>query len=270
MKKTITLLILLLSLIITAQQRNAGSLTIISDSGVNFKLFLNGELQNRIATARVRAENLTLKSYTAKIQFQNSLLPIIVENNIVVGSGNVYSGIEYYNVTYKITVDRRNKVSLVYVDKQPVNQLPIVSPGIVVGNGGRPPTGGIRPPAGGGRPPVGIRPPTGGTRPPQGCAGNWEASQADFQNMKNSVNMESFSSDKIKLLKRLIPSNCYSTAQITEIMKTYFTFDSERLDFAKLALDYCTDPHNYHLLNPLFSFSSSKDKLYEYVDSKKW
>ena len=246
MKKIITLLFFVgcFSMFGQIHQQKSGSLTLFSESGVKFKLYLNGQLQNRIAKTNVVAENLTLKVYSAKIQFENSLFPIIIENNIVTGSSDRLLGTQYYNLTYKITVDRRNNAKLVYVNKQAVVEIPIDVP--IIGDGGRPPV-----------------------VMPIGCAGNREIRSAEFKNIKTAVNMETFSSDKIKLLNRLIHENCFSTNQISELMKTYFSFDSDRLEFAMMAYESCVDPQNYYQLNNLLSFSSSKDKLNQYVQFKK-
>ena len=47
-----------------------------------------------------------------------------------------------------------------------------------------------------------------------------------------------------------------------------FSFDDNKLEFAKFAYDYCIEPRNYFKLNGIFSFSSNADELSDYVQSR--
>ena len=47
-----------------------------------------------------------------------------------------------------------------------------------------------------------------------------------------------------------------------------FSFEDNRLEFAKYAYDFCIEPRNYFKVNGIFSFSSNADELSEYVQSR--
>jgi hypothetical protein len=110
------------------------------------------------------------------------------------------------------------------------------------------------------------RPQTGQIR---GCIGAYEISNTDLENAKRAINKEPFENDKTKIMFQIIQNNCWSTNQIAQLMKMY-PFDKERLNIAKLALDYCVDPKNYYQLNSLLTFGDAKNELINYVQSKRF
>jgi hypothetical protein len=57
-----------------------------------------------------------------------------------------------------------------------------------------------------------------------------------------------------------------STDQIIEIVNL-FSFEENKLDYAKFAYSKCVDKNNYFIVNDAFSFSSSTDELTEYIES---
>lgn len=75
---------------------------------------------------------------------------------------------------------------------------------------------------------------------------------------------ESFDSSRLKLAKQIIMSNPMSVNQIMGICKL-FSFESNKLDFAKFAYRHCTDKNRYFMLNEVFSFESSKRELRDYI-----
>ena len=75
---------------------------------------------------------------------------------------------------------------------------------------------------------------------------------------------ESFDSSRLKLAKQIIMSNPMSVNQIMDICKL-FSFESNKLDFAKFAYRHCTDKNRYFMLNDVFSFESSKRELRDYI-----
>jgi hypothetical protein len=100
---------------------------------------------------------------------------------------------------------------------------------------------------------------------PQGCV--FPVGGTDFNNMKSSLEKQSFEETKLKMAKDIMRRNCYSTAQIKEMMGL-FSFEESKLDLAKYAYDFCTDKNNYYMLNDAFSFSSSVEDLTEFLSKK--
>jgi hypothetical protein len=99
----------------------------------------------------------------------------------------------------------------------------------------------------------------------QGCV--TAASASDFAAGKNSIKSQSFSDTQLKIAKTFTKNNCLSVAQIKEVM-SLFSFEETKLDYAKYAYDFCVDKKNYFQLTDAFSFSSSADDLYEFLEGK--
>lgn len=88
-----------------------------------------------------------------------------------------------------------------------------------------------------------------------------------FEQFKQTLANESFDSNRLKTAKNYLKNNSLSSQQIGEIAKI-FTFDSNRLDFAKAAYSNCYDPQNYFLLKDCFQFSSNYSALEGYIDGQ--
>lgn len=93
------------------------------------------------------------------------------------------------------------------------------------------------------------------------------ASSTDFAAGKKSISSSSFAETQLKTAKTFTKNNCLSVAQIKDIMNI-FSFEESKLDYAKYAYDYCVDVKNYYQIVDAFTFSSSKDELNEFLESK--
>lgn len=67
---------------------STGSLTVYSEQGDPFFLYLNGEKQNETAQSNIRVENLDQLSYTVKIIFKDAKLNSITKTNVFVSDGD--------------------------------------------------------------------------------------------------------------------------------------------------------------------------------------
>ena len=85
-----------------------------------------------------------------------------------------------------------------------------------------------------------------------------------FRQALVSIQRESFDSDKIRLARILVSRNNMTTAQI-RTMAQLFGFDSSKLAFTKYAYASCVDPQNYYQIGRIFSFSSTRRELYDYL-----
>ena len=88
--------------------------------------------------------------------------------------------------------------------------------------------------------------------------------QQDYEDAYQLISEESFDSSKLALAKQVISSNPMTACQILDICKL-FSFESNKLEFAKFAYTYCVDKNKYYLLNEVFSYNSSKRELDEYI-----
>jgi len=71
----------------------------------------------------------------------------------------------------------------------------------------------------------------------------------------------------MSVLKQVFKDNCMNTDQIKKVMST-FTYEEDKLAFAKMAYDHWTDVKNYLKLNDAFEFEMTIDELNEFLESK--
>lgn len=90
---------------------------------------------------------------------------------------------------------------------------------------------------------------------------------ADFSAALSIIKNESFESSKLSTAKQIVSRNYLNVNQIIEICKL-FTFDKDKLDFAKSAYHHCTEKEKYFLLRSVFQFDSSKKELDEYIQQQ--
>lgn len=107
-----------------------------------------------------------------------------------------------------------------------------------------------------------LLPPMGG--PIGGPMGGPMMSDSDFEEVRTALTNESFDNTRLALAKQIASTNPLSAAQVTEICKM-FSFESNRLDFAKYAYPYCVDKNKYFLVNAAFSYDSSKRDLDKFI-----
>lgn len=106
-----------------------------------------------------------------------------------------------------------------------------------------------------------------------GNNGNWNNGQQSmndrvFEQFKQSLRNESFESTRVTLAKQTIATNFFTAAQVKDILNLY-SFESSKLELAKYAYDYTVDKGSYFIVNDVFSFSSSKEDLNNYIRTKK-
>ena len=85
-----------------------------------------------------------------------------------------------------------------------------------------------------------------------------------FSGMMETISDASFSDDKARIAKQILRSNCLVIEQLVEILEE-ITFDEGQLDLAKFAYEHIYDLENYYQVYGVFSFSSSGEKLDEYI-----
>jgi len=100
---------------------------------------------------------------------------------------------------------------------------------------------------------------------PVGCP--WPMDQATFSNAQQTINNQTFESNKLQVAQQVIGSNCITSAQVAQIMQT-FDFEDSRLTFAKFAYGRTFDIGNYFVVNNAFDFSSSVDELNAHIASQ--
>ncbi len=89
---------------------------------------------------------------------------------------------------------------------------------------------------------------------------------ASFNALVSAINGRSFSSDKMKVARQ--GAQCMDVKQVETIMQL-FSFEDQKLEFAKFAYPKTVDKENYFMLNSVFSFSSSTDELDNFMTREK-
>lgn len=93
--------------------------------------------------------------------------------------------------------------------------------------------------------------------------------QCDMNQIKNSLANEDFEDDKMDLLKVALRDKCLLTSQVREFMRM-FTFEGDKLEFAKYAFHKTYDVDNYYLVSGDLEYSSDKEELNQYVLSNRY
>lgn len=312
MKAKITLSLLLAFISCSwAQPGAVGHLTIFSDSGDKFFLYLNGELQNDVAQTNLRVEDLNQPYYSAKVVFEDRSINEITKNNLMIAD---VDGI-FSDVTYRIKKDKNvsTKAKLNYFSAIPVQQGFIPPSNVHVVHYGQPrpvvvqQVGGVSQTTttttqangvsvgigvnvDGVNMGISINDGLGGSsvqtttttttthsggnidhvevvEAPRGCGRRTCMTPRDFNAAMSTIENQSFEDTRLRTAKQVISVNCLNVDQIIQIANT-FSFEENKLNFAKFAYDFCTEPRNYFKLNGIFTFSTNVDELSDYVQSR--
>lgn len=102
---------------------------------------------------------------------------------------------------------------------------------------------------------------------PVGCPGRSCMRPADYNAALSTLRNQAFEDSRLKTAKQIVAVNCLNVDQVIEIANL-FSFEDNKLEFAKYAYDFCIEPRNYFKVNGIFSFSSNADELSEYVQSR--
>lgn len=298
--KKITLLTLLFCSLFSYSQESR--LTIFSEDGDEFYVFLNGIRQNETPVVNIAVDYLANDYYNAKIVFADESIPVIEKSHLMTTDVDNKHG----EVVYKIKSTKRGKklryfsftpfeaivpppsnVSVIHYNSAPLGPITTTQTTTTTTTGG---TGdnvnigvGVNIDGNVG---VGINVNTGNSTTTQTTtttttttgnhipedvivvedSGCYAMSQSDFSQALTSIKDKSFSDSKLTLAKQVTKGNCLTANQIKQII-TQFDFEDTRLEYAKFAYSYCFNPENYWKVNDAFQFESTIDELNEYIES---
>jgi Domain of unknown function (DUF4476) len=281
-----------------------GSLTIFSEDGDKFTLFLNGAQQNNAPQTNLRLDNLTQQYYQAKIVFEDKAKGKIEKNVSVVDAATNSPA----DVVYKIK-NKDGEMKLRFFSTQPVAQNYTPPANVYVVHYGQPDQGTtvtqttVTTTAGGGGGSVGITPAGGNgnvnlsinmsmgdpsttqttttttttsyssTSTSSGYSDGGSAAPvgcqypmdvSNFRSAMETVKNANFEETKLSTAKSILASNCMSTDQVVQICGL-FGFEQSKLQFAKSAYSRTTDPGNYFKVGNIFSFDASKTELNNFI-----
>lgn len=100
---------------------------------------------------------------------------------------------------------------------------------------------------------------------PVGC--DWPMEAPDFESAQQSIKSQSFSDSKMRVAKQVARNNCLLSTQVKTLLGE-FSFETDKLEFAKFAFDYTYDRGNYYKVNDAFSFESSIEDLENFLQGR--
>ncbi len=104
-------------------------------------------------------------------------------------------------------------------------------------------------------------------RNPQRDGCNQAMNQRDFQMAKDQIKKASFASDKKNIAQQILASGCITVEQLKEMLNL-LSYESDKLEIAKVGYYSLADPEKFYLVNDCFSYSSSKEELNNFVRSQ--
>ena len=108
------LALLFFPLLTNAQQ--TGSLTIVSEQGDPFYLYLNGQKMNETATTKIRLDGLSGEYYTVKADFKSASITAITKRLYLLDANDRMS-----DATYRIKKDKSGKARFAFYSMQSPN-----------------------------------------------------------------------------------------------------------------------------------------------------
>ncbi len=100
--------------------------------------------------------------------------------------------------------------------------------------------------------------------PPPPPAGPMEMDARTFSEVKQSISGASFEDTKLSTAKTIIGTNYVNTDQVMEICNL-FSFENTKVTFAKFAYSRTVDPQNYFRVASVFSFDANKKALNDFI-----
>lgn len=91
---------------------------------------------------------------------------------------------------------------------------------------------------------------------------------ADFAEALKYLSKEVYDNTRLNVAKQLAADNPLCANQIVEVCNK-FSFESNRLAFAKYAYQYCTEQNKYYLVNQALKYEASKRELNDYIKGSK-
>jgi hypothetical protein len=112
--------------------------------------------------------------------------------------------------------------------------------------------------------------PNGGqTNNPWGSPWGWPIgpqamAPQDFEMLRATVMNKGFESSKMDVIRMAMMNNYFSSAQVAQLMNM-MSFESTKLDLAKMMYARVVDKGNFYLVNNAFGFSSSSNELAQFI-----
>lgn len=232
---------------VASYTQNGSSLTIFSVNGDQFFLIINGIKQNTYPQTKVRVEDLPQVTNDIQIIFNDNRTQAIQKR-----------------ISFTNPVDDRAIDLVLKIERMQYGPALSFHKSSQLMHDYRPEQGEyvmhyckevVRQPV------VNVPPP-----PPPPPAHRAMDSRT-FADAKQSISSGSFESTRLSTAKTILASNFICVDQVMEICRL-FNFDDSKLEFAKYAYSKTVDENNYFKVGNVFSFSSSKEDLNDFISKQ--
>ena len=231
------------------------TLNVSAEQNEHFWVYVNGALQNEFASQSVTS-NLPVGECSITVTMDNTDRSTITSNVTLQQGRNNYI-VSYQPQTSSIffrsaAEDARAAGQMIGAFGHMVHQMnEMYESDVNYSVGGNPHPGNP------GTPP-----------PPSGAYGPVPCPPSEFMEIKHLVRSADFENDKMNIAKQATSAHYFYVDQIADIARL-FDFEHNKLEYVKFAYDYCIDRNLYYKLNGIFEFSSSKDELNEFINSRR-
>lgn len=283
----------------TALENPLGCITVFSEQGENFFLYLNGVQQNTVAQSRIRVDGLPDLYYKVRLVYADPSIPALNKNNVAISDGDD----QLMDAVYKVTRSD-NATRLRFYAMNPVIQKPLVLPGTSVYHWGTPGVQDkpvpVQPEPKRNEPvtkqepvavnqakplnkpvpekvtPVKEGPPkettvrSGSVHEPADwvCANEWPMWKADYAAARKNLASAKDDKERLSITEKLLSVNCFNTDQVID-MARLFNKEEARYNFVQSAFRHTIDYKNYYRVLTVFQSEAVKSRLSAYLQSNR-
>jgi len=221
------------------------TLTVFSEKGENFTVFVNGDQKNSTPGDHVKIEGIYGPNFKIRIVFKDASIREIEKTLFNSPSAELF---------YVVRHGKKNdylleKTSSDYIHTQEaVKETPQSSSTQKEDKQNN------------------VKSESAAKKAGAGCDN--PMSEPDFQASTIAISSAPFDPIKLSQAKKMVESHCLYSRQIAEAMYL-LSGDSSRLALAKDAYKHCYDPENYNDVKDVLRSNKSKDDLDQYISSVK-
>ena len=231
------------------QGEPGSALSIFSENGERFFLMLNGIKQNSVPQSRIRIEDLPKVVNDIQIIFDDNRTPAISKTVTFMDPVEGHA----VNLVMKLVRDRSGYARLAFHRLNTLEREYRGEQGEYIMHYGRD------------NAPVQVNVPP---PPPPPPAGPMPMDSKTFSDAKRAIAGTAWDDTRLSTAKTILNSNYVTTQQVIEICRI-FSWDENKLEFAKYAFKKTVDNNNYFKVNAVFSWDDSKTALNNYVNENR-
>lgn len=209
--------------------QDVGKITLKNSFNQPFIVSLNGVRINNTYSLKTTFENLDETNYNARLLFSGSSTPLIFAINSSVKYESVYVLTKDQNGAYSIMLESKTLIS--------ANSNTLASSG------------------------------TNSTVINTVYIGQ-PITEADYVNMEKMLGEASIESSRFEMAKTFLHNRSITCEQVKGFLKT-FSFEHNKIEYAKFAYPKTADKQSYYKLYDVFSFSSSKKEISDFINKQK-